>query len=293
MKRLKNGLLITLMVIFVSGIVTPARAFDICKIYFGVVPLRENPQPPEAYTALADYLTAEMGVNVEIVVLPDINEFRKRTKDGSLDLLFCYPLQYVRANSDGGYRAIAKLKDDPFCGIIVVRRDPGFEKVSDLVGKKIAFSSPTDYPAAVLTRETMVERYDLDYYTEMKPVFVGTGKDAVMAVCNGKVEAAGITPYELSSLDKKTREKLRVILKSPPHSQMPLSVSPALPDYIVEKILHAIMTMHHTHDGKHALKLLNWEGFTEAKNEEYDEDRLLMDKLSTPDKPFKEEFYWR
>ncbi|HLG31151.1 MAG TPA: phosphate/phosphite/phosphonate ABC transporter substrate-binding protein, partial [Candidatus Brocadiales bacterium] len=225
----------------------------------------------------------------------DINEFHKRTQDGSLDVLFCHPLQYVQANSDGGYRAIAKLKGEPFYGIIVVRKDAGFETVNALVGKRIAFSHPSDYAAAVLTRETMIERFNLDYYKEMKPIFVGTGEGAIMAVYNGEAEAAGTTPYELSLLDKKIKETLKVILKSPSHSQIPLSVHPSLPDYVVYKIKDALLTMHETPDGKQALQSApgGWEGFVGAKNEEYDDVRLLMDKLSTPDRPFKEEFYWR
>ncbi len=292
MKKIKNWLL-PLLVIITSQITTTAPAFEVCKVSLGVVPLWEAPKSSEFYTPLADYLTKQTGIVVEIVTLHDINEFHKRTQNGSLDVLFCHPLQYVRANSDAGYRAIAKLKGEPFCGIIVVRKDAGFETVNALVGRRIAFSHPSDYAAAVLTRETMIERFNLDYYKEMKPIFVGTGEDAIMAVYNGEAEAAGTTPYELSLLDKKIKETLKVILKSPSHAQIPLSVHPSLPDYVVYKIKDALLTMHETPDGKQALQLLKWEGFIDAKNEEYDDVRLLMDKLSTPDRPFKEEFYWR
>lgn len=292
---IKNVLLIPLLAIIILQVTIAAFGFEICKIYFGAVPLREVPRSHEFYAALADYLTRETGITVEIVILHDVNEFHKKTQDGTLDVLFCYPLQYVRANSDAGYRAIAKLKGEPFGGIIVVRKDAGFERVSDLVGKRIAFSHPSGYAAAVLTRETMIERFDLDYYKAMKPVFVGTRTGAVMAVYNGEVEAAGTTPYVLSLLDKNTRDTLKIILKSPLYSQVPLSVHPALPDYIVNKIKNSLLTMHKTPDGKQVLKaaLVRWEGFVDAKNEEYDDARVLMDKLSTPDRPFKEEFYWR
>jgi phosphonate transport system substrate-binding protein len=295
MKRIKNWLAIPLLAIIILQITITASAFEVCKIYFGVVPLRETPSSPEFYTVIEDYLTKETGIIVEIVTLHDINEFHKRAKDGTLDLLFCYPPQYVRANSDAGYRAIAKVKAEPFCGIVVVRKDAGFEGMRDLVGKRIAFSYPSDYAAAILTRETMIERFNLDYYKEMKPAFVGTGKDAIMAVYNGEAEAAGTTLYELSSLDEKTRGTLKVILKSQFHSQMPVSVHPSLPDYIVYRIKDSLLTMHETSVGKQALRSApgRWEGFVNAKNEEYDDVRMLMDKLSTPDRPFRKEFYWR
>ncbi|MGR3310098.1 MAG: phosphate/phosphite/phosphonate ABC transporter substrate-binding protein [Candidatus Brocadiales bacterium] len=286
-------LLIFLTSAIVFQITITASAFEVGKIYFGIVPLRDTQGSPVFYTSLADYLTKKTGITVEIVTLHDVNEFHKRARDGSLDVLFCHPLQYVRANSDAGYRAIAKLRNEPFCGIIVVRKDAGFEKVSDLVGRRIAFSHPSDYAAAVLTRGTMIERFNLDYYKKMKPVFLGTEKDAIMAVYNGEAAAAGATPYELKSLDKKARETLKVILKSPFYPQMPLSVHPSLPDYIVYKIKDALLTMHETPSGKQVLQLLNWGGFIDAKNEEYDDSRVLMDNLSTPDRPFKEEFYWR
>lgn len=291
--RNRVRLVILFLTFILLQLTITASAFEIRKIYFGVVPLRETPMAPEFYAVLADYLTKQTEINVEIVALHDINEFHKRTQEGSLDVLFCYPLQYVRANRDAGYRAIAKLKGEPFCGIIVVRENAGFEKVSDLVGKRIAFSHPADYAAAVLTRETMIEKFNLDYYEEMEPIFVGTREGAIMAVYNGKAEAAGATPYELSLLDRKTKEALKVILKSPFHSQMPLSVHPSLPDYVVYKIRNSLLTMHENPDGEHALQLLKWKGFIDAKNEEYDDARLLMDKLSTPERPFREEFYWR
>lgn len=295
MKRIKNGLLIPLLaiIVFQSNLFEKVSAFEVCKIYLGVVPLMETTGLPEFYIALTDYLTEETGITTEIVILRDINEFRKRTQDGSLDVLLCYPLQYVRANSDAGYRALVKLKGEPFCGVIVVRKDAGFEKVSDLVGRRIAFSQPFDYPTAVLTRETMIERFNLDYYKEMIPFFVGTRKGALMAVYNGNVDAAGTTLSELSSLDEKIKETLKVILKTPTHPQTLLSVHPALPDSVVYKIKDTLLGMHETSLGKQLLKIVDWEGFVDAKNEEYDEVRLLMDKLSAPDRPFKEEFYWR
>lgn len=286
-------ILIPLLASILLQITTTVFAFEVCKITLGVLPHQELPKHPEFYIPLTDYLTKQTGITVEIVVLNDINEFRKKTQDGSLDMLLCYPIQYVQTNRDAGYRAIAKLKGEPFCGIIVVRKDTGFEKVSDLTGKRIAFSHPSDYASAVLTRETMIERFNLDYYKEIKPIFIGTGERALMAVHNGEADAAGAAIYELNSLDKKTKDTLKVILKSPPYSQIPISVHPSLPDYVVNKIKDALLTMHETPEGRQALELLKWEGFVEAKNEEYDDVRLLMDKLSAPDRPFREEFYWR
>ncbi len=123
---------------------------------FAVHPLHNPVRLFEVYGPLIDYLNRNIpGAVFKLEASRNYEEFDKKLYSRQLD--FALPNPYQTLNSLAhGYHVIAKMGDDhKFTGIILVRRDSGISRLSDLKGKKVS------YPARTALAATMMPQYYL------------------------------------------------------------------------------------------------------------------------------------
>jgi phosphonate transport system substrate-binding protein len=85
------------------------------------------------------------------------------------------------------------VDDEMFRGIILVRKDSGIHKVTDLKGKKVS------YPALTALAATMMPHYYLhthgiDVNRDIENLYVGSQESSIMNVLRGHVAAGATGP---------------------------------------------------------------------------------------------------
>lgn len=246
------------------------------------------------FIPLADYLTKTTGIKVDFAVARDFKVYQERMERGEYDITFSNPFQYIVANSKAGYTAFAKVAKEPFTGIIIVRKDSGIKSIDELRGKTVAFAYPTAWAAAVQTRKWLEQEYGIDYYKDMKPLFVTSHDSAILSVFTRMVDAAGAIPHEFETMDEHIKKDILVLGETPPHPQMPFAYHPRVSQDIVWKIKNILLSLDKTTPaGKKVLDALGRNGYESADDKEYDVVRGLADEYSKDGMPYAKEFRWR
>ena len=129
-----------------------ARPANDSRVYVvGIHPLHNPKRLFEVYSPIIKHIEAQIpGTTFKLEASRNYDEFDKKLYSGHFDFAMPNPYQTVRSLKHG-YRVFGKMgDDDDFRGIILVRKDSGIQKVTDLKGKKVA------YPAATALAATMM-----------------------------------------------------------------------------------------------------------------------------------------
>lgn len=173
----------------------PALAQDSLRI--GLIPSEDSQSMiTSSQQVLAD-LEQKLGMPVQPFVATDYNGVIEALRAGKLDVAYLGPFSYVLAHQMAGVDAFAvavtkKAGKSAYHSQIVARRDSGIKTLADLKGRTFAFVDPTSasghlFPKAGLesagyTPDTMFSRV----------IFSGSHDASLLAVANGKVDAAAV-----------------------------------------------------------------------------------------------------
>jgi len=160
----------------------------------GILPLHNPKRLVEVYGPVIDYLNASIPqAHFRMEASRNYEEFEKKLYSGYFDFAMPNPYQTVRSFKHG-YRVFGKMGDDElFRGIILVRKDGGIRKLSDLKGKKVC------YPAISALAATMMPQYYLhthgiDVNRDIESLYVGSQESSILSVLRGHA-VAGATWY--------------------------------------------------------------------------------------------------
>ncbi|MEJ2434982.1 MAG: phosphate/phosphite/phosphonate ABC transporter substrate-binding protein [Pseudolabrys sp.] len=238
---------------------------------FGVLPLQSPTKLAAMFLPLADELSHALGRPVQFVTAPSFEEYMRRVRHRDYDIIYLNPLLYTDARKYG-YRAIAKVAQVPFTGILVVRKDGPIQKLDPRhlpKGLRIGFPDPNAFAATVMTRQYM-RHLGIDVKRDFQVHYFGSQDSALMALYSGLVDITGTWRPSLRSMPAHVRAKLRVIAETPPQPQMPIAVRAGLPARVVQRITHCLIGLAHTPSGRPALKALGFRhGFVRATDAEY------------------------
>jgi phosphonate transport system substrate-binding protein len=253
-------------------------------IVFGVFPRWNAQITVRDFTPLAEQLGRELGQPVRIETDKDFDSFMRRVYAKEFDLVHLNQLQYVRAHQAAGYRAIAKLCDNPDCtikAIIVTRRDAKLTRVSDLRGKTIAFGDPSAMVSHVLAKSLLLESaIGPDQY---RTIFTKNPPNALLAVYNGEADAAGVGMSALQRPEIRQRidvNQLRILAESRQIPHLPVAVRGDLDRKLARRIQHALTRLAQHSAGHAMLEQMGVQRFAVADDREYDIVRRLMEDES-------------
>lgn len=249
-------------------------------IVFGVFPRWNAQITVRDFTPLAVRLGHELGRPVRIETDKDFDSFMRRVYAREFDLVHMNQLQYVRAHEAAGYRAIAKLCDNPACtikAIIVTRRDAKLKKVSDLRGKTIAFGDPTAMVSHVLTKSLLLESaVRPDQY---RTIFTKNPPNALLAVYNGEADAAGVSMPVLQRPEIRQRidvNQLRILDESREIPHLPVAVRGDMDAQLSRRIQRILTGLTRHSEGHSILEQMGVQRFATTDDHEYDIVRRLM-----------------
>ncbi|MCA1728691.1 MAG: phosphate/phosphite/phosphonate ABC transporter substrate-binding protein [Actinobacteria bacterium] len=264
------------------------QADDPNVLRVGVVP-NQNPESVEAnYKPFGDYLSEQLGREVELTVPTSYNAVVEAMVNDKLDLAYFGGLSYVQARNRADVVPLVteinpRTGDTTYHSVIIVPSDSDIQDVSELKGKDFAFGSVSStsgslYPAI------MLRDAGIDYRKDLGNFNYTNGHDATaQAVANGQVDGGGLEDRILYDLEDKgtiDENSVRVIDESDPIEGYPWVVRDALPDDLKKDIAQAFLDL----DDPDLLKLLRAEGYDRVQAEDYnyvEEQAKELDLLTT------------
>ena len=203
MNRFPGIRVFPMAVIAVAIVAAAAAQSERDALVLAFIP-QENPEKLlDDVSVITDYLTAELGFPVEGFVTLDHAAAVEALRRSDADISFMGALPYVLAHHQIGAEVILAevYRGRPtYRGRIFVRKDSGIKGIADLRGKTIAFADPISesgylYPLDIFARAGLLARGDDPQEFFGTVYFAGGYQQAVQAVANGFVDAAGASQF--------------------------------------------------------------------------------------------------
>ncbi len=171
---------------------------------------------------------------------------------GKADISFMGALPYVIARARTG--AVAVLSEvyrgkPSYTGAIFVRRGSAIAGLAALKGKSIAFADPISesgylYPLDLFVAEGHLERGQDPKAFFGAVYFAGGYQQAIQAVANGLVDAAGVSIYADLLLDPGQRSLVRTLAETPPIPSHVVIARKGLAESVREAFVAAMLALN-------------------------------------------------
>lgn len=248
---------------------------------FAIHPLHNPVRLFEIYGPVIDYLNRNIpDATFRLEASRNYEEFDRKLYARELD--FALPNPYQTLNSlRHGYRVIAKMGDDyKFTGIILVRRDGGIRKVTDLKGKKVSYPARTAL-AATMMPQYYLHTHGLDVNRDIENLYVGSQESSIMNVYLGNVAAAATWPLPWEAFQKEHPDKAReleVEWETAPLINNGIVARDDVPGHLASRVAQLLDTLHTSEEGKAILARMPLSRFELADDRRY---RVIEDFLRT------------
>ncbi len=249
------------------------------EIKFGTLPRLSAPELQAMYSPLAEYLSRETGEKVTIVIPKDFNAFKDAVKTGQIDVGFANPLIYVQAKEMSNIEPLALSSEvksgTRFRGIIIVRKDSGFNKIQDLKGKKFVFMDK-DSAAGYIFQMLLLSKAGFDVNKDISVLpFAKKHENITTAVFNKTADAGGIREDELEKMKGKLDiSQIRIVGYTDYFPNWPFFATPKLKPEMASKIRTALLKLKpNDPQNENILGPARLTGFIPIIDKEYDELR--------------------
>lgn len=238
----------------------------------------QNPdQLLESVEPVAEYLESTIGRPIEAFAATDYAGIVEALKGGTADVGFMGPLQYVIANQQSG--AVPILGEiyngsPTYVSKIFVRKDSGIRTLAELEARSMAFVDPLSssgymYPLDTFLQTGLIASPQAAEDFFRKIYFAGGDEQAIRAVLNKFVDAAGVGQYSVRLLRPEEREQLVAIAESRPIPSHCVVVSGGLDSEIASALQTALLALN---AGEHHDLLQNLyavDGYVKADHDTY------------------------
>lgn len=173
------------------------------RLVLALVP-QENPEKLAGdIRVITEWLTRELGLPVSGFVTSDHAAAVEALRGGNADISFMGALPYVIAHREVGAEVLLAeiYRGKPgYRGRVFVRRGGGITQLAQLRGKSIAFADPVSESGYLYPLETFVAAGLLARGADPKSFFgevyfAGGYQQAIQAMVEGLVDAAGVSEY--------------------------------------------------------------------------------------------------
>ncbi len=204
--------------------VVPATAADDTQLRIVFIAYQNPNQLLENIQPVVDYLQQALKVEIRHFMATDYAGVVEALRNETADAGFMGPLQYVMAHHyAGAYPIVGEVYGDSptYTARIFVRKDSGIRTLKDLRGRTIAFVDPISssgymYPLDTFKSAGLIaKKEDADKFFK-KVYFAGGDEQAIRAVFNHFVDAAGIGQYAYGLLRPDERDEIIHIAESKP-----------------------------------------------------------------------------
>ncbi len=250
---------------------------EIKVLKMGLIPADDADEMLRNYEPIQEYLSAELGIPVEIQVTSDYTAAIEAMRAKHIDMAWFGPFSYVIAANVAGAEAIvngvkASTGSATYKSLIIVNVDSGIKSLEDLKGKTFAFVDPASTSGNLIPRKMLLESGidpDNDFSTSY---YAGTHNAVQYAIANGKVDAgaSGDNVYQRMIDAGEIDPEVNIVLyESEPIPGSPIVVRGDLPEELKKKIQNALINM----DQQTIHKVDGWGGiarYQKVSDSDYD-----------------------
>lgn len=225
---------------------------------------------------LKDYLEAQLGKKIELIVTTDYSSMIEAMRHGRIDLAYFGPLSYVLARQKSEIEPFAALKvkgNITYQSVVIANISSGVRAIGDIKGKNVAYGDKVSTSSHLIPKSVLAEK-GLNPVRDYKEHFVGSHDAVALAVQNGHAQAGGLSrPIFESLVERKivSLDKVKVLEYSKPFPQYPWTMRSNLKPELKEKIRQAFLTLK----DPAVLKAFKAEGFDTITDRHYDVVRNL------------------
>ena len=242
------------------------------EYHFAVHPLHNPTRLFEVFHPLIEYLNNNIPeATFEVEASRNYASFDDKLKNRSVPFALPNPYQTLIA-MEHGYNVIAKMGDDEnFKGIILVRKDSGITKPSDLKGKTVSYPAPTALAATILP-QYYLQTHGLDINQDIENKYVGSQESSIMNVFSGTVAAGATWPppwNALSAENPELKKQLKVIWQTQSLPNNSVVVRDDIPKKIAIKVQKLMADLHKHPEGQEILQRMYLSQFEKADNTTY------------------------
>jgi phosphonate transport system substrate-binding protein len=239
----------------------------------------------EAHSALVDYLSRALGREIKLETAKDQNAFWVAVTQQRYDIVHYNQMNYIESHDKYGYDVIAMNEEfgkSTLGAALVVRRDSGIEKVSDLRGKSVVFGGGPKAMVAYIGNVVLLKRAGLKK-GDFKEEFSRNPANAIMAVYYKQADAggAGDIGLKIQAVDEKidTHElKMLAVGDQIPH--LPWAVKRSLGSTTAQQVQAALLKLNDSPEGQTILKTAQLTGIRAATDADYDVVRQMIKEAS-------------
>ncbi|MHB1232877.1 MAG: phosphate/phosphite/phosphonate ABC transporter substrate-binding protein, partial [Burkholderiales bacterium] len=198
--------------------------------------------------ALKDYLEAQLGKKIELIVTTDYSSMIEAMRHGRLDLAYFGPLSYVLARQKSEIEPFAALKvkgSTTYQSVVIANTASGVKTIADIKGKDVAYGDTASTSSHLIPKSVLAEG-GLMAGRDYKEHFVGSHDAVALAVQNGHAQAGGLSrPIFESLVERKivSLGKVKVLAYSKPFPQYPWTMRSNLKPELKEKIRNAFLSL--------------------------------------------------
>ena len=281
----KRALICLLLGALLMGDVYAAEGTN--KITIAIFPCTDVLMSFKKFHPLFSYLKEETGLDINMVVPTDVEEFERNIKNG--DIAFALQDSHIYVTLASLYNKKSLLGTRTRnggtlqSGVVIVRKDSGIHDLKDLKGRTVMFGpklSADKWVAAVL----LLTENGINIDKDLKSYSNGTCcEDIAFGVYLKAVSAGVVCDHFLEEHLKKQQElgvnagELKVVGRTRPVPTKVFAARQGLSDDIVKTINQSLLKLD-KNEPAHKQLLFGAElgGFYIAKDEDYDSLRILI-----------------
>ncbi len=258
---------------------------------FAIHPLHNPARLFEIYGPVIDYLNRNIpDATFRLEASRNYEEFEKKLYAREFD--FALPNPYQTLNSlSHGYHVIAKMGDDyKFTGIILVRRDSGIRKLTDLKGKKVSYPARTALAATMMT-QYYLQTHGLEVNRDIENLYVGSQESSIMNVYLGLVMAGATWPLPWDAFQKEHPDQAReleVKWETAPLINNGVVARSDVPEALAKRVAQLLATLHTTEEGRAMLARMPLSRFELADDRRYLAIKDFLHQFSQTVRPLDE-----
>ncbi|ORM30615.1 phosphate/phosphite/phosphonate ABC transporter substrate-binding protein [Williamsia sp. 1135] len=219
------------------------------KIRFGVEPFEDPAKLTPAFQVVADGLSEKLNCPVEVTVVDSYSAEVLAMRNGQMELGVFGPLGYVFAGQEADAKPLASFGTadgvlSTYTAGIWVPADSDIRSIDDLRGKDLALSEPGSTSGDGLPRMALknagIKEGDVNI------TYAGGHPEALLALANGKVNAAEINSQQLNTSVKEGAfdpTKFRQVWTSEPIPNDPITVSGSTSPEFQKAVAEALLNL--------------------------------------------------
>lgn len=250
----------------------PSATAQTKELRIAFIPYANPKQLLQDVQPVSRFIGRKLGVKVTSFVVLDYAAVVEALRAKRADVAFMGPLQYVLARQEAGAIPILGEKYNgkaTYTAKIFVRKNSNIRTLSDLRGKKIAFVDPISssgflYPLETFKRAGLIKPGQKPESFFKRIYFAGGEEQAIRAMHNGFVDAAGLGEYSLMLLRPEERDRVRAIATSPTIPSHCVVVRAGLDRSLVRRLESLLLSLEKGPDRKYLKSLYNVDGYVKV-----------------------------